>query len=274
MSRPTLHDWPEDETLVAYADGKLDAETAAAVEKHLEVDADARQFVLALQRSAQLAQNAFDEALTAPLPAKLQDAILARSDADVTARAGTADVVRFPQRPKLPGAYAVPLAACIALLIGGIGGFQLSERMQQPSPSADVVAVGVVPDNSVVLKALQTLASNEPVALGKSGTATSELMVVATFHDAAGRICRELEVTEAGEPSSAITAAVACRQADGRWLIEGAVRMAEAPKAPDHDFAPAKGDKTSAIEGVLTAIGAKGALSKDDERQLLKNGWK
>lgn len=272
MSRPTHQDWPTDDVLVAYADGTLDTEATAAVAKHLETDANARAFVRALQDSADLAKHAFDEALNASASAKLLDTIIIGANAQ-TAPAQARNVVPMPARQRFAQPQTTALAACLALLIGGLGGFQLGQRAGVATTGADDVAVGLFRDSTILRQALESVASNEPVSLRKAGDAKAELMIVATFRDASGRICRELEVTE-GDAAGGITAAVACRQADGNWLVEGAVRMAASPTAPDHDFMPAKGDKSSAIEGVLSAIGAKRALAPADEQQLLKNGWK
>jgi hypothetical protein len=41
---------------------------------------------------------------------------------------------------------------------------------------------------------------------------------------------------------------------------------------PGYDFTPANSDKSSAIKGVLRAIGVERALVPADEQQLLKNG--
>lgn len=274
MSRPTHQDWPSDDVLVAYADGTLDADAAAAVAKHLENDAKARAFVRALQDSADLARHAFDEALDAPASAKLVDTIINGTAAHTVARPPVTNVVPLRRQQGFAQPQAMALAACLALLIGGLGGFQLGQRTGIVTTGEDEVAVGLVKNGTTLRQALERVASNEPVSLSTSGDAKAEMIIVATFRDATGRICRELEVTEGRAAAGGITAAVACRQPDGNWLVEGAVRMAASPSAPDHDFTPAKGDKSSAIEGVLSAIGAKRALAPADEQQLLKNGWK
>lgn len=273
MSRPTHQDWPTDDVLVAFADGALDADAAAAVAKHLEGDAEARAFVRALNDSADLAKHAFDEALNAPASAKLVNTIMNGTAAQSVAPPQATSVVPIPRRQRFAQPQAMALAACLALLIGGVGGFQFGKRTGISTTGEDGVAVGLVGGGTTLRQALESVASNEPVSLSTPGDAKAEMMIVATFRDATGRICRELEVT-GGDAAGSITAAVACRQADGNWLVEGAVRMAASPAAPDHDFTPAKGDKTSAIEGVLNAIGAKRALGPADEQQLLKNGWK
>ena len=273
MSRPTHQDWPTDDVLVAYADGTLDADAAATVAKHLESDAEARAFVRALRDSADLARHAFDEALDAPASAKLVDTIMKGTSAHAAPLPQATTVVPMPQRQRFAQPRAMAMAACLALLIGGLGGFQIGQRTGVVTASEDDVAVGLVKNGTALRQALESVASNEPVSLSTSGDANAEMMIVATFRDATGRICRELEVT-GGDAAGGITAAVACRQADGDWLVEGAVRMAASPVAPDHDFTPAKGDKTSAIEGVLSAIGAKRALAPADEQKLLTNGWK
>ena len=95
-------------------------------------------------------------------------------------------------------------------------------------------------------------------------------MVIATFRDRAGRVCREIEVSASGAASAPVIGAVACRLADGVWYVEGAARMASSDPA----YSPASGGDAPAIQGILSAIGAKKALTRSEEEALLKSGWK
>lgn len=272
MTGSSRENWPDDETLVAYADGALAREEAEKVELFLADNPDARNFVDLLRTSGNIANSAFDEALNVPRSdAKLAEMILASGNVEKTSQA--TNVVSLPrrQRPVAATQYAVPIAAAIALIIGGISGYEFGRRGPGGEPVAGAdVAVGQVARGSLLASLLDEKPSGESVSV--DGAIKKELMVVASFRDAKGRVCREFEVLtpQAGGP---VTAGVACRNEIGSWHIEGAAQLAAAPEPSPQDFSPAGGNDAAAIEGILKAIGAKPALSKADEDVLLQKKW-
>jgi hypothetical protein len=273
MNRSSREQWPDDATLVAFADGMLAAEEASDVELFLAESADARRFVEFLRSSGDLAKGAFDDALDVPQSdAKL--AALIMGSAEATRPAETGSVVSLPlrqDRPALVSRFALPMAAAIALLLGGVGGYEFGRRGSGVEQVANGgVAVGPVAGGTVLAKLLDEKPSGEPLSV--EGTRARDFMVVASFRDAKGRICREFEVLVA-ETGGPVTAGIACRRESGAWHVEGAAQMAKAPEPSSQDFSPASGDDVAAIEGLLKAIGAKPALSKEDEDALLRKKW-
>lgn len=271
MTRPPELDWPDDETLVAYADGNLDAASAAGIEARMAQDQDLRDYVQLLIRSGKLARDVFDADLQPADDGKLAAMIMGSA---ASKSADTSNVVTLPrarvQQAPLR-AYALPMAAAIALMVGSVAGYQFGQRTPGPSNAASVdVAVGPVRSGSALATLLDERGSGDAMNLAD---VQRELMVIATFRDRAGRVCREFEVTDTAVPENGITAGVACRDASG-WRIEGAANVASIPPASDQDFSPASGEQASAIEGILKAVGAKPALPKADEEALRKDGWK
>jgi anti-sigma factor RsiW len=95
----------DDNTLVAYVDGELDAATAREVERALETSPAARNTVAQLRTSAALVRAAFAEALHEPPPAGLVAQLRATPHEGWSAR------------------QWLPIAAAIALVVGiGAGG--------------------------------------------------------------------------------------------------------------------------------------------------------
>jgi len=94
----------DDNTLVAYVDGELDAATAREVERALDGSPAARNTVAKLRSSAALVRAAFADAVHEPPPP------------------GLIELLRAAKPTRAPRRYALPIAASIALLIGiGIG---------------------------------------------------------------------------------------------------------------------------------------------------------
>lgn len=105
----------DDETLMAYADGALDAATGARVARAARTDARIARRIEAFRRTAALARAAFAPVVDEPVPERLIAAIRA---------APAGNVVHFPARR---GIFRKPLAtavaACVALLVVlGAGG--------------------------------------------------------------------------------------------------------------------------------------------------------
>lgn len=275
MNPNTSNNWPDDETLVAFVDGRLEDAEAEKVRRFLAGNDEARLFVERLATSGELAKTVFDAALAAPASDMLADMIMGTGRPEP--QATPTNVVSLPRtRAASASRYALPLAAAIALLIGAVGGYEWGRRgAVNEGKGAFGVAVGPIGGDSPVKGLLETRGSGElvPVAAGATGD-TRHLMVIASFRDRAGRICREFEVLTTRDDVAPVTTAIACRHRDGTWHVEGAAQVTAAAPVPDKDFSSASGNDASAIEGLLEALGAKPALSKADEDTLLRRGWK
>jgi anti-sigma factor RsiW len=100
----------DENTLVAYVDGELDAASAREVEQALEASPVARNTVAKLRASAALVRAAFADALHEPPPP------------------GLVAMLRAATPRRRPRTYWLPIAASIALLIGGVAAGALGLR--------------------------------------------------------------------------------------------------------------------------------------------------
>src|SRR5579863_7541902 len=112
---------PSDETLIAYLDGELDADSRSEVESWLETDAELRDQVAALAASAEALRAVFEPVLHEPVPERLLAA--ARG-----IPAASADIVDFKTAQKTqaprplmqrPWARFAMAAGVAGLMIGG-----------------------------------------------------------------------------------------------------------------------------------------------------------
>ena len=270
MSGSSRDHWPDDETLVAFADGALAGEEAEKVAAFVAGNDEARRFVELLRASGDMAKGAYDAALDDTQADARLAALILGGGKDAS---GGNVVALPPQRNRTPAAQrlALPMAAAIALIVGGVGGFEFGRRAGAPELVAGLdVAVGPVARGTALATLLDEKPSGE--SLSVPGTSSGDLMVIASFRDAKGRICREFEIL-AAEQGGPVTAGIACRTDGGVWHVEGAAQLAKAPEPSTQDFSPASGDDAAAIEGLLKAVGAKPALSRNDEDALLKSRW-
>lgn len=276
---------PTDESLMAYVDGMLEAEQQAAVEEYLASDADAARLVEAFKKSRTLAAAAFDQPMREPPPERLVAAIMG-AGATAASQPISAGVVelrhgklhlrkgKLRERTWRRGAE-LALAASLAI-VAGLGGF-LTGRIYAPSPTSTILALGRVPSGHVMTKLLDTKTTGSGVHLNmptESRTGDLSAQVVATFRDRSGRICREIEIALAGSTSIPQMVGIACRDDDGDWVVEGAVRVLAAGPAAASGYKPSGANGSDALESVLQALGAGTALTADEERQLMSRGWK
>lgn len=153
------------------------------------------------------------------------------------------------------------MAASIAVVIGVSSGF-MAARLLTPEAKYRPVA-GIVPATSGLASALERQAS---------GTTQGAITLVATFRDRMQRPCREFEIMNAKQSNVPEVAAVACRDSESTWIIEGVVRLA-AP-ATASGFEPSGIKEKDALEALVNLLGASPALTAIDEKELIDKEWK
>lgn len=251
-----------DEMLMAYADGALSEAEAAAVEELLrDGDAAARAAVEEFRSTAALVRAAYaDDEAAGPAPADLVRKILRSPPAR-----RPSVLARLRPRAGASAPYGLALAASLAAVVA-VGALWLV--LSRPETVvADVLRIGPVEAGSGLANVLGKVPSGAPVEVGEG-----QLMVVGTFYDRRGRVCREVELMDRALTPQEV--AVACRTPDaGRWSVEGVARVAASPDASSGSFAPAGAPQKEALQGLMLALGARDALSADDERRLIERGW-
>ncbi|MCZ4268835.1 hypothetical protein O4H48_13090 [Rhodobacteraceae bacterium G21628-S1] len=237
-----------DEVLMAYADGELPADEAAALEARLSEDADLAARVQVFSASAAALQGLKHADTSAAMPAGLEQALRARvssAAADTPAMVAAdpvpaGNVVAFPQRrvPLWTGA----LAATVALAVG-LGAGLLAGKGTGPSGGADPV-----------FAALDSLPSGEVTTLA-DGT---ELRMVASFNSSDGALCREYE--KIGQNATG-QLTVACRD-QGAWVPQLVVALGGA-----EGYAPASAPELLDLYYMQSEAGS--VLPPEEERAAL-----
>jgi hypothetical protein len=251
---------PDDETLMAYADNALDAAERAAVDARLATDQDLRARLDALRAQNAALQAAFGDVMQTPPPEALVDLIMT-APSTAHARSAVGTVVPFERRRSIwsQPRHVLPLAASLLLAVGlgvlaGRGGSGTGDSQ---------IALGPLSSGSTLARVLEA----DPTGVARDG-----LVVVATFRDRSGRVCREFERLGGADGSLPLAAAVACRGGDGIWTTEGAARIAA--KASTPGFTPSGTPERDALEGLLSMLGAGPALEPAAEAALRANGWR
>lgn len=246
-----------DETLMAFADGELDAAAAARVEAAINDDPSLAERVALFIQTRKQVSATLKPLSGEPVPPALEASVrrlIEEARARETASAAE-NVVAFRPRTQRPGfvtRYALPLAASLAAIAAGAIGY-MAGTGGNPSSPAGLQVAGL--DRPALTRALETVASGEEIDMDGE-----RFRAIATFRDDAGTLCREFEV-DLSDRNTVVS--VACRPENG-WNVNFAV------VAPGVDSGYAPASSTESLDAYLVAIGAGAPIGDDEERAALE----
>lgn len=253
----TQDDTFDDETLMAYADGEADAATARRLQAALAGDPLLRARLAPYEGTRAALRQALDPLGAAPVPDRLEAAVRAQLARAALAPGGAP--VRPPaaenvlplrrplQRPPMTR-MLLPLAASLALLLGGLGGY-VAGRDGGAAPTAGL-AIG---------PALADAFATVPTGTTRDLAPGTNVRLVGSFRDGAGQLCREaVQQDGAGRLTF-----VGCHGAGG-WQL----RFAAHGGAGAATYSPASADE--ALDAFLRGIEAGRPLSRADEAAALQ----
>ena len=273
-----------DETLMAFADGELDADTARAVQAAAQTDSRVAQRIALFRGTAQMVRNALPnpapevpEALRASVQAaiaraktqRLQDASLTEQPANATRPVNLPDsrAHAAPSRPAANQSYWA-LAATVASVAVGVLAF-LAGRYSAPDTTLALAApAGIVltADTSQLQQwraALSQLPSGQEREL-KSQAGSARMAMLASFRDSSGALCREFSWTTARQP---IVAGVACQDAGASGMPDWRLAYAAEAIHVQGGYSPASA--SSALDAYVRSIGGGPILDEAQEREAL-----
>ena len=249
----------DDETLMAYADGELDADSRRTLEQAMAADPALAARVQQHEALRRRVGAAFDATLAEPVPERLLQALQAGA-------AGPAAVVDLAQarsrREQAQVAAAQPRRAAwgwarwggmaASLLLGVVIGRAV---LPVPSGGADL-AEATMPARGALAQALNN-------AAGGSGNPDAKVSVRLSFIDRKGRYCRAFEST--GQ------AGLACR--DGAtWQVQALV-SAPAGSPPGAGMRQAASPLPPALLGEIDQRIAGEPLNAAAEQEARRKGW-
>ena len=261
MSKPEF----DDAILMAFADGELDEATRRAVEEAMASDDALVERVGMFVKTAALSRQAFEPLVNAPVPDALRADIEAMVDehSQSARNRGSAEgeekVVAFAPPPGAArgrfAQWAMPLAASIALIVGGFAGYMIA--MPPGGDGGGGLTVAAL-DQPGLVEALGGTPSGSEITLDGSG---DRLRMIASYRDGDDRLCREFEVDRADRSTFV---SVACSRGVG-WELRFTVAAASQSEG---GYAPAS--SLESLDAYLTAVGAGAPLSDDAERAALQ----
>lgn len=244
----------DDETLMAYADGELDATLRAEISTAMENDPVLARRVEHQRALRARVAGAFAKVLDEPLPERLLDAVRNRPAPGSAADRGK--VLQFPARASRPPAAPWRAREWVAMAASLVLGVLLSWRIFSPADSEVMVARG----DALVARGALANALDTQLASEQRGEET--VLIGLTFKANDGNYCRSFTLR------ATRTAGLACR-AGPDWQVTAT------------DTIPASGQMQQASSvlppAIVQAIESRAggdALDAEAERGAQRSGWK
>jgi hypothetical protein len=246
-----------DETLMAYADGEVDAATRAIIEAAMREDPEVRRRIAEHRALREAMQGSFSAVLDEPVPQRLIDAARGQSAAPAgnvvdLARARRAAAGQSPGslRSWRPAAIAASLLVGVAL---GYLGLHSANPLVKTSSSGELLA------GAGLAQALSNQLSEDrsPGLVAITGL---------SFRAKTGDYCRTFSL--AGTHSSS---GLACREGDG-WKIKV---LAQSPPAAANssNFRPAASADSPAVRAAVEESIDGEPLDRAGEIAARRQGW-
>jgi hypothetical protein len=246
----------DDETLMAYADGELDAAQAAQVEQRLVIDASAAAKVAEHQSlRARLGRDS-TSVLSEPIPERLLAALQPRA-AHTAVHTKVVDLAQRKPRKSFASNWSMrEWGAMAASLIAGLAlGMYALNFNGKPLVSADhgaLIAQGKL-DTALTTQLTSAAGSAQAVQIGIS------------FRNHAGDYCRSFTVRD-DQP----LAGLACRS-QNQWRVQ---LLTETAKGNSGELRQAASATPEAVLALIDQQIAGEALDADAEMTARKAGWR
>lgn len=240
-----------DETVMAYADGELDAATRAAVELAMASDSELARRVARQRGLRERLRREFDRALSEPVPERL----LAAARGGAVAKPNTSNVITLKRMPVRQWAWP-QWGAIAASLVVGI----LIAPLLRREPVQGTLAMR---DGKLVVSGALGRALTDQLA----GTQPAEapVRVGLSFRSRTGVYCRTFTLHE----QSAV-AGVACRDRDS-WRIEA---LAATHPSGSGAYQPAASSMPPGVEQSVSELIVGDPLDAKAEAAARGKGWR
>jgi len=245
----------EDEILMAYVDGELDAKLRAEISAALEKDPALARRVEQQRVIRARVVGAFDKVLNQPVPESLLRA--ARGPAAPEPSASRGNVLQFPVRPARAPAAPWRAREWVAMAASLMLGALISWQLLWPGVGAPIVA------GRDALVAHGELARALDHQLASEQRGEEPVLIGLTFKAHDGNYCRSFEMR------ATRTAGIACR-AGSDWQVTAT----DASALPQGQLQQASSALSPAILRAIEARADGAALDAEAERNAQLAGWK
>ncbi len=250
-----------EETLMAYADGELDAETRAAIDGEMAADPEIARRVAQHLLLARKIGAAFDPVLREAVPGRLKDAAAGTADATAPVAAGAGTVIDLssvrtakPARPARTWSWPQWSAIAASLIVGVLAG-----RIVPPDRSPAQMAMEG--DGFVAHGALERALSTQ---LANTQAGDAPIRIGISFLSKSGEYCRTFSLANE-------LAGLGCK-AGPDWRLEVVARATTGAHSSGA-YRMAAGEAPAAVMREVEERIAGSSLDAREEEAALRRGW-
>ncbi|MGE0211203.1 MAG: anti-sigma factor [Parvibaculaceae bacterium] len=249
-----------DETLVAFADGELADSDASVLRDALENDPALKKRLEVFVATRDRLRADFGSVVNEPVPDRLTELVMSQgmTRGNERHRRGRHDIPRLSV-----SRFAGSMAAAVACLVAGLGGFLIGSQTVRDTGSG---LVSLTASAEPELQRLLATGADGAVASWSAGNHGGEITLEGTYRTRAG-LCRSFSVSERTGTASRAEG-IACLDANA-WRT----RMVAARDAADGTMTPATG-AGQAVDAFLDAAEAGDPLDAATVRELIEKDWK
>jgi hypothetical protein len=282
-----------DEILMSFADGMLDAEEHARVAALVRANPELARRVRAFECTGAALSKLFDPIAKEPVPHYLLDVINKSAPATADDRTSSSflrqalDIVReaLAAANLNHQGFAYVAAGAAAVVIGWVGYMELSNLNFMGTGARERAVIANVKKGRVAIGDFARLLEAKP-SLFPSKFSETEGAAVAllSFKSKDGSYCRQYEMQLSGRKP---VSGVACRDAEGRWLLDKQVTIARARNLenvglpgktvvagqPENEAQGDDGETALSVEARIDELISGPALGSVDEGRLIKKQW-
>ena len=247
-----------DETLMAFADGELDAAQRTQIERTLQANPALRQRVATMAQQRTRLGTAFATVLDEPVPDRLTRLLQTPPAAAAAPATPTSVVVNLADaraeraRPRYMPSWAQLGGMAASIMLGVVLGARFIGHGADPAMDLNQ---GQLVAGGAIDKALSTQLASEPIA-------GASVAVQLSFVDKGGHYCRTFSTTA--------VAGLACQQS-GQWVVQ---QVAATDAQPTGDVRQAATALPPALLDAVDKRMAKGTLDSTAERAARARDWK
>ncbi|HEU4778471.1 MAG TPA: hypothetical protein VFS58_01180 [Steroidobacteraceae bacterium] len=246
----------DDETLMAYADGELDAKTRSEIAAAVEKDPELAHRVEKHRALRARVSGAFEKVLDQSVPERLAQIARGGAGSASESAASRGKVLQFPTRTAHAPVTAWHAREWIAMAASLMLGLFLSWRIFAPAESELLVA------GNDALMAGGALAHALDNQLASEQRGAEPVLIGLTFKAREGNYCRSFVLSESR------TAGLACRAGPG-WQVSAT----DSAPLPQGGMQQASSALTPAILRAIEARADGEALDAEAEKSAQLSGW-
>jgi hypothetical protein len=263
MNKETYMKPISDEMIMAYVDGELNPDQAAAVEQALENDPTLRKKAAIFSETTSMLHGVYD----APLHEKTPEFLFRTLQPAPLANRWRRGVKLFMQAVQLPAMHPVPIFALLAITIISSSLLYTNAFLNSPAKSNYPSLVY----DSTFSRGLESTTSGQAFIDQHS---SAEIIPILSFQNQQQYYCRQFEIVDRTQGNHFRGSGIACRNNDKQWQTIVYYHADSIPQSQSDNESYELAGASSQLDTLIDEQRQGEILTALQEHELMQQGWK